>query len=66
MRDLTVNELATLSGLSIWALYKAVEQFRVPHVRRGKRIYFQVAELSTLLRNGETLEEDNLVFSWGG
>ena len=50
MRDLTVNELATLSGLSIWALYKAVQQFRVPHVRRGKRIYFQVAEIATLIK----------------
>ena len=49
MRDLTVNELAP-SGLSIWALYKAVQQFRVPPVRRGKRIYFQVAEIATLIK----------------
>jgi len=48
----TVDELLEHVPLSVSWVYKLVESHRIPHVRRGRRIYFRRSEIDAWLEAG--------------
>ncbi|CAA7195872.1 helix-turn-helix domain-containing protein [Chryseobacterium potabilaquae] len=50
---LTIQEAAQFMSLSVPTMYSKVSRSEIPVMKRGKRLYFSLKELTEYLRNGK-------------
>ena len=50
---LTIQEAADFMSLSVPTMYSKVSRSEIPVMKRGKRLYFSLKELTEYLRNGK-------------
>ena len=50
---LTIQEAADFMSLSVPTMYSKVRRSEIPVMKRGKRLYFSLKELTEYLRNGK-------------
>ena len=50
---LTIQEAAEFMSLSVPTIYSKVSRCELPVMKRGKRLYFSLKELTEYLRNGK-------------
>ena len=50
---LTIQEAAEFMSLSVPTMYSKVSRCEIPVMKRGKRLYFSLKELTQYLRNGK-------------
>jgi excisionase family DNA binding protein len=50
---MTIKEAATFLKLKVSTLYEKTAEKTIPHVKRGKRLYFYIDELETWLKEGK-------------
>lgn len=50
---LTIQEAAEFMSLSVPTMYSKVSRCEIPSMKRGKRLYFSLKELTEYLRNGK-------------
>lgn len=55
-----VNELSNLINRSKPSIYSLVHKRKIPHIKRGKRLYFQWSKIEKWLNDGEVPTHDEL------
>jgi DNA binding domain, excisionase family len=50
---LTIQQAAAFLNLSVATMYSKVSRSEIPVMKRGKRLYFSLKELTEYLRNGK-------------
>lgn len=50
---LTIQQAAAFLNLSVATMYSKVSRSQIPSMKRGKRLYFSLKELTEYLRNGK-------------
>lgn len=54
-RFLTIQEAAKFMNLSVPTMYSKVSRCELPVMKRGKRLYFSLKELTEYLKNGKKM-----------
>ena len=57
---LNVEEAMAFLGFKKSTIYTKVNRGEIPHMKRGKRLYFSVTELKNYLRDGKRLTNDEV------
>jgi excisionase family DNA binding protein len=50
---MTIKEAATFLKLKVSTLYEKTAEKTIPHIKRGKRLYFYIDDLETWLKEGK-------------
>ena len=57
---INVEEAMDFLGFKKSTIYTKVNRGEIPHMKRGKRLYFSVTELKKYLREGKRLTNDEV------
>lgn len=57
---LNIEEAAEFLNLSVPTIYSKVSRREIPHIKRGKRLYFSSKELTEFLKSGRVKTIDEL------
>jgi ParB/RepB/Spo0J family partition protein len=57
---LNIDEAMAFLGFKKSTIYSKVNRAEIPHMKRGKRLYFSLKELKNYLRNGKRLTNDEV------
>lgn len=57
---LTIKDAAVLVSLSVYTIYSLVSKSEIPHMKKGKRLYFSKDELTAWIKKGKRKTVDEL------